>query len=166
MIKALDVAKYFLDKDPERVYFNTNLVVRNNRKFYEGNAKLNKFLHLCQTLHVAKNNELLMEDDFLAYDNGAVVEEVQQKFNSSLYKPAVYGVSFDKETNDFLERVYYMLKDSTVDDLILLSHEDEEWDKKSRNRLKKDQCMDFLSSASIYKELYADGLTIMYKAAL
>ena len=166
MLNALEVAKYFLDKDPRRVYFNCTLVTKNDRTFYEGNAKINKFLHLAQTLHIAKFGEPLISDVFYAYANGAVVDEVQQKFNSFLYKPATFGVSFDDRTNDFLDRVYYMLMGSSVEDLIDLSHEDDEWEDKSRNRMKKDQKMDFLLRAEGYRERFADGLTIMYKAVL
>ena len=166
MLQALDVAKYFLDKDPQRAYFTYALVTRNGRTFYEGNAKINKFLHLAQTLHIAKFGEPLMGDVFYAYANGAVVEEVQQKFNSTLHKPAMFGVSFDEKTNDFLDRVHYMLAGSTVDDLIALSHEDDEWEDKSRNTQKKDQQMDFLSCVDVYKKRYADGLDIMYGAVL
>ena len=166
MLKAIDVAKYFLDKDPERQVFNRNRLDRNGRTFYEGNAMINKYLHLSQVLHVARFGEPLISDVFYAYVNGAVVEEVQQKFNSVLYNPAVYGVSFDEQTNDFLDRVHYMLAGTSVDDLIELSHEDDEWVDKSRNPKKLDQQMDFMLHADIYKEQYADGLRLMYKATL
>ena len=44
MYQADIIAKYFLSKDPTRTLFNNNVVERNNRKFYEGNARLNKYL--------------------------------------------------------------------------------------------------------------------------
>ena len=44
MMNAEIIAKYYLSKDPDRVLFNNNVVVKNNRKFYEGNARLNKYL--------------------------------------------------------------------------------------------------------------------------
>ena len=42
MSKAVEVVKCFFAKDPNRQVFNLNLVERNNRSFYEGNAKINK----------------------------------------------------------------------------------------------------------------------------
>ena len=50
MINAELVAKYFLSKDNERKLFNMNVVTYNNRNFYEGNARLNKYLFLSQVV--------------------------------------------------------------------------------------------------------------------
>ena len=47
MLKAIDVAKYFLNKD-DGTLFNNKLVERSGRRFYEGNARLNKYLHIAQ----------------------------------------------------------------------------------------------------------------------
>ena len=164
MMKALDIAKYFLDKDPERRYFTYIPITRNGLTFYDGNAKINKFLHLAQVLYIAKYGKLLMEDVFYAFANGAVVEDVQKAFNSTLHKPTEYGVSFDTETNDFLDRVYFMLQNASVDDLIDLSHEDDEWDMKNIQRKKAEQQMDFMPHIDTYKKQYADALSYIYKA--
>ena len=51
MINAELVAKYFLSKDNERKLFNMNVVTYNNRNFYEGNARLNKYLFLSQNVN-------------------------------------------------------------------------------------------------------------------
>ena len=69
MINAELVAKYFLSKDNERKLFNMNVVTYNNRNFYEGNARLNKYLFLSQVVYLAKYNKRLFNDDFRAYDN-------------------------------------------------------------------------------------------------
>ena len=45
MITAKEVAKYFLSKDNDKKMFNTNLVEFHNRKAYEGNIRLNKYLY-------------------------------------------------------------------------------------------------------------------------
>jgi len=44
MIQAEKVAKYFLSKDKNNKYFNTNLIKLNGRDCYEGNVRLNKYL--------------------------------------------------------------------------------------------------------------------------
>ena len=64
MITAKNVAEYFLSKDPDRRLFNKNVVVYNDRKFYEGNARLNKYLFLSQVVHLAKYDCKLFEDNF------------------------------------------------------------------------------------------------------
>ena len=66
MINAELVAKYFLSKDNERKLFNMNVVTYNNRNFYEGNARLNKYLFLSQVVYLAKYNKRLFNDDFRA----------------------------------------------------------------------------------------------------
>ena len=79
MLKAIDVAKYFLNKD-DGTLFNNRLVGRAERKFYEGNARLNKYLHIAQNLYIARYGSKLFEDDLYAYDNGAVVPSVQENY--------------------------------------------------------------------------------------
>ena len=54
MYQADMIAKYFLSKDPTRTLFNNNVVEKNNRKFYEGNARLNKYLFLSQVFYLAR----------------------------------------------------------------------------------------------------------------
>ena len=76
MITAKEVAKYFLSKDNDKKMFNTNLVEFHNRKAYEGNIRLNKYLYFAQTVYLAKYGKLLFEDDFVAYDNGPVIKEI------------------------------------------------------------------------------------------
>ena len=54
MMSAEVIAKYYLSKDPKRILFNNNVVIQNGRKFYEGNARLNKYLFLSQVVYLAK----------------------------------------------------------------------------------------------------------------
>ena len=61
MLSALDVAKYYLSKDPEKKLFNYNIVAKNDRKFYEGNARLNKYLFLTQVVYLAKYEKKLFK---------------------------------------------------------------------------------------------------------
>ena len=86
MISARSVAEYFLSKDPEGKIFNKNVVLYNGRKFYEGNARLNKYLFLSQVVYMAKYGHKLFEDDFCAYDNGPVVEEIMNSYGRLLGK--------------------------------------------------------------------------------
>ena len=76
MLSAKDVAMYFLSKDPERKLFNKNVVVYNDIKSYEGNIRINKYLFLAQVVYLALYNKRLFKDDFKAYDNGPVIEDI------------------------------------------------------------------------------------------
>ena len=80
MITAKNVAEYFLSKDPDRRLFNKNVVVYNDRKFYEGNARLNNYLFISQVVHLSKYDCKLFEDNFCAYDNGPVVEDFMNSY--------------------------------------------------------------------------------------
>ena len=125
MLSAKLVAEYFLSKDPNRRLFNRNVVSYNNREFYEGNARLNKYLFLSQVVYLAKYNKKLFSDDFCAYDNGPVVEEIMR-----LYSVLKVTDSFDEisaEDKNFLDKIYISLENATYDELIDISHEDPEW---------------------------------------
>ena len=162
MLRAAEVSDYFFAKDPDRKVFNMLLMERNKRHFYEGNAKMNKFLHMAQNLHIAKSGVPLFSDDMYAYDNGAVVVDVMNSY-PIMQKKHHSAPDFGCETNDFLDRVFHMLKNCDIDELIALSHEDEEWAEKSRNWRKAEQKMHSMSRADEYKKQYADGLAVLYR---
>ena len=125
MLTAHDVAKYFLSKDPNRNLFNNNIVIKNSRKFYEGNARLNKYLFLSQVVYLAKYSKKLFEDDFIAYENGPVIKEVMKNYCQLSFKDEKIIIS-ENEKN-FLDKIYYALENATYDDLIEITHEDPEW---------------------------------------
>ena len=54
MHKNTDIAKFFLSLDKDHTIFTKDLVDRNDRTFYEGNARLNKYMHLAQNIYIAK----------------------------------------------------------------------------------------------------------------
>lgn len=164
MIRARDVAKYFLIKDKDHRLFSKNLVEKNGRKFYEGNARLNKYLHMAQNLYIAKTGEKLFEDDLYAYDNGAVVTDVQENFAILLSRES--EPQLEESIRDFLDRVYVILQNATLDELIELSHEDSEWISKHAFYSKKEQKMDSLARIDEYKEQYGDVLKVMERLEL
>lgn len=159
MWKGIDVAQYFLSKDPERKLFTKNLVSKNNRMFYEGNARLNKYLHMAQNIYIAKTGTTLFSDALYAYDNGAVLPTVQENF--SLLYDRHNCPDFTDDTKDFLDKIFIIFQDATLDDLIELSHEDDEWLAKSKYYKKQDQRMDSMARVDEYREQYEDILTVM-----
>lgn len=125
MINAELVAKYFLSKDPERKLFNMKVVNYNGRNFYEGNARLNKYLFLSQVVYLAKYNKKLIKDDFCAYENGPVVLEIMKSF-PVLKSDETFEKINDKD-KQFLDKIYYSLENATYEELIEITHEDPEW---------------------------------------
>lgn len=160
MSKAMDIAKYFINKDTEKELFNKTLIAKNGRCFYEGNARLNKFLHLAQNIYLAKTGTLLFEDELYAYDNGAVIPEIQEHYAVLLSK-APFKVNLPDDKRDFLDRFFVAFKNADIDELIDLSHEDSEWEEHHGSYRMQDQKMDTLSKEAEYKEQYADIINVM-----
>lgn len=158
MLKAVDVAEYFLNKDDGKLFVN-ELLHREGRSFYEGNARLNKYLHIAQNLYIAKTGGKLFDDALYAYDNGAVVPAVQENY-MILYKKE-HNVSFPADICEFLDKVYIALENATLEELIEISHEDVEWAKKHRYYRKEEQRMDSMDHVDEYKKQYADMLKVM-----
>jgi len=80
MLNQYDVVNFFFSLDPKRELFNQKLITRNGATFYEGNARLNKYLHLAQNIYLAMTGELLIDTSFYAYSNGAVVPAIQRDY--------------------------------------------------------------------------------------
>lgn len=159
MAKAIDVANYFLFKDSDHTLFNTDLKNKNGRTFYEGNARLNKYLHLSQNVYIAKTGSKLFDDTMLAYDNGAVIPSIQKNYSSMIKARPVYHLT-DQE-KEFLDKMFYILKNAPTDELIELSHEDDAWREKSNQYYSKDEVMDSLAHADEYRSQYEDILKVM-----
>lgn len=156
---AKEVAKWFLSQDENRTVFTKKLINKNGRTFYEGNARLNKYLHLAQNIYIAKTGCKLFEDSLYAYDNGAVVPQVQENFSIYLNKKQCPDIP--KDIAAFLRKIYLIFQNATLDELIELSHEDHEWSEKSGGYYRNDQIMDSLKYADEYTEQYEDILRIM-----
>lgn len=164
MLRAMDVARYFLSKDSDRKVFTKDLIEKNGRKFYAGNARLNKYLHMAQNIYIAKTGNKLFADDLYAYDNGAVALNVQENYAVLLSKRDIPTI--DPEVKEFLDRIYKLLENATLDELIELSHEDSEWDAKHKYYSKERQQMDSLAHIEEYKEQYHDVLKVMERMEL
>ena len=127
MITAKEVAKYFLSKDSDKKIFNTNLVEFHNRKAYEGNIRLNKYLYFAQTVYLAKYGKLLFDDDFVAYDNGPVIKEIVENYPSMQANSNKEKIILPEEIKQFLDKIYLSLKDASCEELIEITHEDTAW---------------------------------------
>ena len=130
MLSAKEVAQYYLSKNQRKI-FNKNIIEYNNRKSYEGNIRLNKYLFLAQVVYLAKYNKRLFEDDFLAYDNGPVVKDIVE--NYGIINNKNNEVDILPNIKDFLDKIYLSLENATYEELIEITHEDPEWIRLSKD---------------------------------
>lgn len=160
MLRGIDAALYILSLDKENKVFDKQLRTKNGRRFYEGNARLNKYLHMAQNIYIAKYGVPLMDSVFYAYDNGAVDPNVQEKY-TVLLERRNQPVSIPEPEKNFLDIIYKVFYNATLDELIELSHEDSEWIDKHIYYRKEDQMMDSKSRKEEYAEQYADMIKVM-----
>ena len=70
------------------VFDYTKWFLENNldtpRNTFKGNMKLQKLLFFAQLISLAKNNKLLFNDQFCAFENGMVMENVRLKYKNNL----------------------------------------------------------------------------------
>lgn len=159
MLNDITIAQYFLSKDQDRTLFNKNVVSKNGRSFYEGNARLNKYLHLAQNIYIAMTGAKLFEEDLYAYDNGAVALAVQENYAILLSRIVIPALP--EKIRDFLDKLYAVLANASLDELIEISHEDEAWQEKHTYYAKENQRMDSLSHLVEYQEQYRDIIKVM-----
>lgn len=165
MLQDISIARYFLSKDVNHKLFNTrNLISKCERTFYEGNARLNKYLHLAQNIYIAKTGNKLFAEDLYAYDNGAITLNVQENYSTLLNKTDIPNLTSDIQI--FLDKIYKMLENATLDELIELSHEDSEWVDKQRYYKKSGQKMDSLAHIGEYQTQYRDVIKVMDRMGL
>jgi uncharacterized phage-associated protein len=158
-MEAKDIALYFLSKDAEKKVFNENLVLKNDRKFYDGNARLNKYLFFAQTVYLGKNGKLLFKDDFVAYDNGPVVKEILENYRI-LSSNRNQNISLDEKIKSFLDKLYASLIDATTEELIEITHEDTAW-KEHKEKTSVRPKIDLLKYKKKYEEQYKGIIKVL-----
>lgn len=151
MISADIIAKYYLSKDPDRILFNNNIVNKNGRKFYEGNARLNKYLFLSQVVYLAKYEKKLISENFVAYDNGPVIKEIINEYQ--IISSRNETVDIDEEIKIFLDKIYDALINASYEELIEITHEDPEWIRLSKDTFNA-PIMNLEKNIDEYKQRY------------
>ena len=112
-----------------------------------------------QNLYIAKTGRKLFEEDLYAFDNGGVVPAIQKNYSVLLNRPREFHL--DEEKTKFLDKVYYVLKNADIDELIEASHEDSAWIEKSNNYYLDREKMNSLAHADEYRKQYSDMLKVM-----
>jgi len=151
MVKADIIAKYYLSKDPNRVLFNNNVIVKNGRKSYEGNVRLNKYLFLSQVVYLAKYGKKLISDNFVAYDNGPVIREIINEYPIISSRNEI--VSIPDDIKYFLDKIYDSLINASYEELIEITHEDPEWIRLSKDTFNAPM-MNLEKNIDEYKQRY------------
>ena len=160
MVTAKEVAKYFLSKDETKKLFNTKLVEYNNRKAYEGNIRLNKYLYFAQTVYLAKYGELLFKDDFVAYDNGPVVKEIVETYPVMQANAQKEKLILPKNIEIFLDKIYVSLENAPCEELIEITHEDSAW-KEMSDKTYSAPKIDLLKYKAKFEKQYRGFMKVM-----
>ena len=114
-----DYAKWFLDHNLDAP-----------RNTFKGNMKLQKLLFFAQLISLAKNNKLLFDDEFSAFENGMVMESVRLAYKNNLPSLLHYEKKdFTKEDIEVLELTKNIYGSEDADTLSNMTHQFEYWKK-------------------------------------
>ena len=160
MEKVENIAKYILFLDKNNDIFINNLLTLNGRECYEGNVRLNKYLHIMQMVYFAMTDKKLFNEEMYAFDNGVVVNSVMNNYAYLKSTKNSYNIS-DENVKKYIEKMFNILKYAPLEDLIEISHQDEEWKKKHNYYQKKDQLIDVDSQKENYKIMCADFIEML-----
>ncbi len=160
MEKVENIAKYILFLDKNNEIFINNLVTLHGRDCYEGNVRLNKYLHIMQMVYFAMTDKKLFNEEMYAFDNGVVVNSVMNNYVYLKSTKDSYNIT-DASVKNYIEKMFEILKYAPLEDLIEISHQDEEWKKKHNFYQKKEQLIDVDSQKENYKIMCADFIDML-----
>ncbi len=116
---VFDYAKWFLENNLDTP-----------RNTFKGNMKLQKLLFFAQLISLAKNDKLLFEDKFCAFENGMVMENVRLLYKNDLDKLLNYRrKDFSAEDLEVLELTKNIYGGEEADVLSNMTHQFEYWKK-------------------------------------
>lgn len=116
---VFDYTKWFLEN---------NLDIPRNT--FKGNMKLQKLLFFAQLISLAKNNKLLFDDQFCAFENGMVMENVRLKYKNNLDELLNYRRNkLTDEELEILELTKNIYGSENADTLSNMTHQFEYWKK-------------------------------------
>ena len=145
--KVFDYTKWFLDNNLDTP-----------RNTFKGNMKLQKLLFFAQLISLAKNNRVLFDDEFCAFQNGMVMESVRLAYKNNLNNLLNYhGNNISKEDLEVLELTKNIYGSEDADTLSKMTHQFEYWKKYlnlSTNEFEfKDKDKSFVPNEELKKEL-------------
>ena len=144
------------------VFDYTKWFLENNldtpRNTFKGNMKLQKLLFFAQLISLAKNNKLLFDDQFCAFENGMVMENVRLKYKNNLDELLNYRRNkLTDEEVEILELTKNIYGSENADTLSNMTHQFEYWKKYlqiSNNEFDfKDKTKSLVPNEELEKEL-------------
>lgn len=153
MEKVENITKYILSLDKNNDIFINKLIHLQGKNCYEGNVRLNKYLHIMQMVYFAMTDNKLFNEDMYASPNGVVVNTVMNNYAYLKSNSDSYTIS-DENVKSYIEKMFNILKYAPLQDLIEISHQDEE-------RKKNDQLIDVDSQKENYKIMCADFIDML-----
>lgn len=144
---VLDYAKWFLENNLD-----------NPRNTFKGNMKLQKLLFFAQLISLAKNNKLLFDEEFSAFENGMVMENIRLEYKNNLDKLLNYKRNeLSKDEIEVLELTKNIYGFEDADTLSNMTHQFEYWKKylKKSNNINdfKDKKKAIVPNKELLKEL-------------
>ena len=141
--KVEEIAEWFLNKNRIQMNFEDSE--------YITNLKLQKLLYYAQGYFLAKRDDPLFQEDFLAWEHGPVVKKIYDKYKVNGASGIVYEKDFDvemnEETEEILEEVYEEYGQYTAWKLRNMTHEEEPWKSTRINEvIKKEKIKEFFKS--------------------
>jgi uncharacterized phage-associated protein len=138
-----DIAEWFLNKNRIQMNFEDSE--------YITNLKLQKLLYYAQGYYLAKKDNPLFNEDFLAWDHGPVIRKIYNKYKENGANGINYNKDFniiiDIETEKILEEVYENYGQYTAWKLRNMTHEEEPWKTTERNDIiSKDKIKKFFKT--------------------
>ena len=92
--------------------------------------KLQKLLFFAQLISLAKNNKLLFDEEFCAFENGMVMENVRLEYKNNLSKLLNYsGNDLSEDDLEILELTKNIYGSEDADTLSNMTHQFEYWKK-------------------------------------
>lgn len=129
MYSALDIAKWFLNINRAQMNFEDSE--------YITNLKLQKLLYYAQGYYLARKNDPLFKEDFIAWEHGPVIRKVYDEYKKNGAKGIEYNedfnISIDKETEIILNEVYEKFGQFSAWKLRDMTHQEMPWKTTTRN---------------------------------
>lgn len=128
---AIDIANWFLNENRKQMNFEDSEFITN--------LKLQKLLYYAQGCYLAKKDESLIKEDFLAWEHGPVIRKIYDKFRAyganGIQYEEDYDDNLDEDTKVLLKKVYNKFGQYTAWKLRDMTHQETPWKETARNHV-------------------------------
>ena len=130
---ANDIAKWFLNENRKQMNFEDSEFITN--------LKLQKLLYYAQGYYLAKKEENLFKEDFLAWDHGPIIRNIYDKYKDNGANGIRYDEDYDEiideDTITLLKKVYNKFGQYTAWKLREKTHQETPWKSTPKNSVIK-----------------------------